>query len=844
MSVHDEMMEIFSNLNRYFVDAVRETLNENKKAIESLDCVNEDIETFKKTGTLIPSFETIPSESPLPPGEPMHGKNSKRLVVLQKNNKSGGSLKENLTTDPNAMGWVIIKTEKKSVLDIPIENESINSILNIKKDMPPLAKVPARNVRKIKDKNTLNIKKEKLVEIKEASIVRDSDVQIQKDAFPLVVLDESGEEPQPARCTRAKTKEERTKGIENRAKEEKETKLRKGIVTAKKPAEVKQNRKNEIPIFLKYEAPLLPTDDCYDSENSLSGQQVKQRWERGKYSALAPIIICVKYVHPLGKKFFLIGPKSPNLISIFPAIEPAKLKRTSSAIWNKTEMSIVPSFTNVEEEDEDESDEIDILNIKKDMPPLAKVPARNVRKIKDKNTLNIKKEKLVEIKEASIVRDSDVQIQKDAFPLVVLDESGEEPQPARCTRAKTKAMQKERNTETTDSESPRKSQNRTVIQICNKNDRYNLQNENVLKQKRSRHDSSIEDELQSRKQKSRKIKSKNRIEKVSQEMEENFINVLTSTPIVKELQTLENETLILNKPTILNRTVVIEKAMAQDLNMINMIEQPGTSKKNDNDSTSDEEDVVADSTVKKRVRAFEKLRAAGNFDVSLKNSKPNKLAEKELTKNITPSTRKLGAIPKVFTTPLTDALQKKEAMIHAQIEEKRKKREQRELKVQLVKMNLEKGKRRKLELADRAKEEKETKLRKGIVTAKKPAEVKQNRKNEIPIFLKYEAPLLPTDDCYDSENSLSGQQVKQRWERGKYSALAPIIICVKYVHPLGKKFFLIGPKSPNLISIFPAIEPAKLKRTSSAIWNKTEMSIVPSFTNVEEEDEDESDEIE
>ncbi|KAF5297678.1 hypothetical protein FQA39_LY12009 [Lamprigera yunnana] len=609
MSVHDEMMEIFSNLNRFFVDAVRETLNENKKAIESLDCVNEDIETFKKTGTLIPSFETIPSESPLPPREPMHGKNSKRLVVLQENNKSGCSLKENLTTDPNAMGvpalsksleqhdsikntkQVIIKTEKKSVLDIPIENESSNSILNIKKEMPPLAKVSAKNVRKIKDKNTLNIKKEKLVEIKEASIVRDSDVQIQKDAFPLVVLDESGEEPQPARCTRAKTK----------------------------------------------------------------------------------------------------------------------------------------------------------------------------------------------------------------------------------------AMQKEKNTETTDSESPSKSQNRTVIQKC------------------MTHPSKMNCNLAN---KSRKIKSKNRIEKVPQEMEENFINIPTSTPIVKELQKLVNETLILNKPTILNRTVVIEKAMVQDFNRINILEQPGTSKKNDNYSTSDEENVVADSTVKKRVRAFEKLRAAGNFDVSLKNSKPNKLPEKELTRNITPSTQKLGAIPKVFTTPLTDALQKKEAMIHAQIEEKRKKREQRELKVQLVKMNLEKGKRRKLELAERAKEEKETKLQKRIVTAKKPTEVKQNRKNEIPIFLKYEAPLLPTDDCYDSENSLSGLQIKQRWERGKYSALAPIIICVKYVHPLGKKFFLIGPKSPNLISIFPAIEPAKLKRTSSAIWNKTEMSIVPSFTNVEEEDEDESDEIE
>ncbi|KAF5295307.1 hypothetical protein FQA39_LY13172 [Lamprigera yunnana] len=67
----------------------------------------------------------------------------------------------------------------------------------------------------------------------------------------------------------------------------------------------------------------------------------------------------MKDLLPFEKKFFLAGPKTPNLMSIFPAIEPAKLKRTSSAIWNKTEMSTLASSTNVEESDEDESDEIE-----------------------------------------------------------------------------------------------------------------------------------------------------------------------------------------------------------------------------------------------------------------------------------------------------------------------------------------------------------------------------------------------------------------------------------------------------------------------------------------------------
>ncbi|KAF5295308.1 hypothetical protein FQA39_LY13173 [Lamprigera yunnana] len=509
-SVHDEMMEIFSNLNRYFADSLREILTENKKEIESLDCVNEDIETFRKTGILTPSFETIPSESPVPSGEPIHGKNSKRLVVLDENNESGGALKENLTSDPNTMGeatsskslehhdsinntkQIIIRTEEKSVLDIRNNNESNNNNVKTKKEISPPAQLPAKNVRQKKQKRASNIEKEKVDQIKKASIIRDSGVQIQKDAFLLVVSDECVEEPQPARCTRARTK--------------------------------------------------------------------------------------------------------------------------------------------------------------------------------------------------------------------------------------------------------------------------------------------------------------NRIEKASEETEENFIKTPTSTPIVKEPQKLVNETLILNKSIILNRTVVIEKATAQ--NRIDMLEQPGTSKKNDNDSISDE-DVVAASPVKKPVRTFEKLRAVGNFDASSKTIKRSKPGEKEITRNIAASTQE-GAIPKIFPTQkmstpqmqflerelrqnkkVTNPLQKKQTMINAQIEEKRKKREKRELKVQQVKMALERDKQKKLELAERAKDEKDANLQKQmeelskklIAAAKKTAGAKLEKKKEIHTFLKYETPLLPTKDCYDSDNSLFEQQVKQKWEKGKYTYL-------------------------------------------------------------------------
>ncbi|KAF5269788.1 hypothetical protein FQA39_LY08569 [Lamprigera yunnana] len=137
------------------------------------------------------------------------------------------------------------------------------------------------------------------------------------------------------------------------------------------------------------------------------------------------------------------------------------------------------------------------------MPPLARVPARNVRK---------KKDKLDQIKEESIIRDSDVQIQKNVFAACSLDESSDESQPARCTRARTNAMQKERTTETTDSESPSESLNLySNTKKKNKNDR---DMSHPLKMNCNLENTNLE-----------KLKSKNRIEKVSKKLKKTCLEV-------------------------------------------------------------------------------------------------------------------------------------------------------------------------------------------------------------------------------------------------------------------------------------------------------------------------------
>ncbi|KAK5648433.1 hypothetical protein RI129_003325 [Pyrocoelia pectoralis] len=192
-----------------------------------------------------------------------------------------------------------------------------------------------------------------------------------------------------------------------------------------------------------------------------------------------------------------------------------------------------------------------------------------------------------------------------------------------------------------------------------------------------------------------------------------------------------------------------------------------------------------------------------------------------------------------------EALRKKKALMLAQTEERRRRREEREMKVQQLKMIKEKEKMKQLMSAEKAKEErfkqilaekeakffkqKEEAAQKREAASKKDAERnQQENKKQVSAYLTYPVPLLPTPDCYDSDDNTSRPKIHIPYFQRKENLQKTLYQMLKL--QLHKRLlFRNGSQTPNLKEIFPTIQPSKLKRTSSAIWNKTEMSILESM---------------
>lgn len=209
-----------------------------------------------------------------------------------------------------------------------------------------------------------------------------------------------------------------------------------------------------------------------------------------------------------------------------------------------------------------------------------------------------------------------------------------------------------------------------------------------------------------------------------------------------------------------------------------------------------------------------------------------------------------------------EAIRKRDELIQAQIEEKKKKRLEKQIKAQQMRETLERTKLKSLEEAERIKEEKHKQVlaekqekmrkqqeeaerrrlevhKKAMEEKRKAAEEEQAHLKELqlkkaavykkkgkqhPIYLRSKAPLLPTEDCYDSDDEASQRQIrKPGWaskERMKVQ-LCTMEFMNKGV--IGNMFVL--DVTPDLRDIFEYIDARKLKRTSSAVWK-----VPPRFT--------------
>lgn len=128
-----------------------------------------------------------------------------------------------------------------------------------------------------------------------------------------------------------------------------------------------------------------------------------------------------------------------------------------------------------------------------------------------------------------------------------------------------------------------------------------------------------------------------------------------------------------------------------------------------------------------------------------------------------------------------EALQKREALLQAQLEEKRRIRAEKQLKAQQAREAKEKEKQKHFEMLEKMKEEKykknlaEMQKQKEELEKKKqmarhrPAEEKKDL--PLPIYMTTKAPLLPTPDCYDSDTEECRKVVLPTWTTGKHNRL-------------------------------------------------------------------------
>ena len=219
-----------------------------------------------------------------------------------------------------------------------------------------------------------------------------------------------------------------------------------------------------------------------------------------------------------------------------------------------------------------------------------------------------------------------------------------------------------------------------------------------------------------------------------------------------------------------------------------------------------------------------------------------------------------------------EAIKKREALLQAQIEEKKRKREEKQLKAQQQREVLEKEKMKILE-AHKLKDERHRQLlaeqeekklkqreeaeKKRLMAKMRALEEKkreeekraqEQRKVETvedkrPVYMRYRAPFLPTDDCYDSDDENYRPEKVKLPDFAKEANIRFILQCAFAAGEAVKNtFFSIQAQTPDLQDIFEVIKPEKLKRTSSAVWHKPpRFTMVPVLENHDETAEFEDD---
>lgn len=187
------------------------------------------------------------------------------------------------------------------------------------------------------------------------------------------------------------------------------------------------------------------------------------------------------------------------------------------------------------------------------------------------------------------------------------------------------------------------------------------------------------------------------------------------------------------------------------------------------------------------------------------------------------------------------AQKKKEAMLSAQAEAKRRLNEEKQLKAlqqrkaieaeKLKQLEIQKQKEAKIKQREQEREEylQKQKLeleKKRVAQKKKVAEMQAQRQQILeeqarnpPVYMTTKLPKLPTEDCYDSDDPDYKKVQAPHWCGGNYAKRNQFTMLAAG-EKIKNTLFCRHAQTPDLIEIFEVIDPKKLKRSSSILWRK------------------------
>ncbi|XP_050308805.1 inner centromere protein A isoform X4 [Anthonomus grandis grandis] len=240
-------------------------------------------------------------------------------------------------------------------------------------------------------------------------------------------------------------------------------------------------------------------------------------------------------------------------------------------------------------------------------------------------------------------------------------------------------------------------------------------------------------------------------------------------------------------------------------------------------------------TLKKKVEAFEKLQNNSEIPISKKMSQglkgtPASVKQKNIQGSVCNDRERQRKIME-----REQALKKKEALLQAQSEAKRKLNQEKQIKAQQQRKLFEAEKQKQMEVEQKQKEEKQKQREREREEYLQKHKLEQEKKRMAqkmrlqaqlqenatkPIYMVTPLPDLPTADCYDSDDPNYKTSSVPNWSTDSQWCRTQQFTMLAAGERIKNTLFCVHAQTPDLVELFETIDQRKLKRSSSQMWKK------------------------